>query len=172
MASSTVDRAAFMDLVLSKEGCPYVWGGKGFAQWTRTGLQVHGFADAQNHPLECFDCAGLITSCLHTLGGQDWRAARGAHDLATLLPKLSAEESINPLPGSVACYGHEDEAGLTRISHVMLIVGDGQVFGACQGGSDTLTPEIAKKQGARVRYRPRIRYRADFRWLVHLPLSD
>jgi cell wall-associated NlpC family hydrolase len=169
MGNATVPRQAFLEYVLSKEGASYCWGGKAFAIWTRTGLQVHGFADEKNHPVEVFDCAGLFTSALHALNGPDWRASRGAHDLATLLPKVSAERIAQaPVPaGTLACYGSPE-----RISHVMLLLEDGRVFGAAGGGSDTTSPEIAKKQKAAVKYRPRAAYRPDLRWWVHLPLSD
>jgi hypothetical protein len=54
----------------------------------------------------------------------------------------------------------------------MVWTGDGRVFGACGGNSDTTSIEIAMKQGARVRYRTRRDYRPDFICYLRMPLED
>lgn len=164
-----VPRADFREWVLSKEGCPYIWGGKGFAQWTRTGLIAHGMAGPDGLPLEVFDCSGLITAGLHALNWWDRRATWGAHDLATLLPRVTpAQIAAAPVPElTLACYGPTQD----RISHVMLMVdvdGERRAYGACGGNSDTLAP----KKGAAVQFRDKPGYRHDLRWWVHLPLSS
>lgn len=113
---------------------------------------------------KCADCSGAVTIALWaaTEGRIDLRATHNAQALYTLSQKLSGPEEA--LPGDLVFYG----PGKNAINHVMVCIepslhGDYRVFGACGGDSKTTTPELAKKIGARVRYRNRINYRPDFR---------
>lgn len=116
---------------------PYVWDAKG--------------------PLR-FDCSGLITYALHQVGGPDWRQYGNCVWLWQKLAGVDATESFPGTPpeapaGCLAFYGPKDRPG-----HVMVVVGDGRVLGACGGGPGTTQPT----RGACVQYRSSVRYRPDF----------
>lgn len=125
-------RAAFLELALEQMGKPYRWGAKG---------------------IDAYDCSGLVTSCLHRLGGPDWRAFGNTDYLLANLP-----ETHSPQPGDLCLYGAKNDA-----SHVMVWLGScGLVFGASGGGSKTTTTEIARAQNARVKVKSSHNYRPDF----------
>jgi murein DD-endopeptidase len=96
-----------------------------------------------------FDCSGLVCYCLAEVGGPDWRATHRCQTLWEALPPTR-----EPQPGDLALYGTPGHA-----THVMLVVGDGRVYGACGGDSTTTSPELALQRGARVRYRLKVEYR-------------
>jgi len=139
-----VDRLAFLEWCLRQEAAavPYLWGGK--------------------DPARGLDCSGLVTAGLHALGGPDWRQT---HSSARLFDELEVTEK--PAPGDLAFYGPPH-----RITHVMVVVGDGRVMGAAGGGSGTTSLEIARRQGARVKFKTKHNYRPDFRGFRRLPLQE
>lgn len=97
------------------------------------------------------DCSGFVTGGLYvaTRGRVDWRTTHNADRLHKELPCTAT-----PKPGDLAVYGTPEKA-----NHVMVWVGDGRVLGACGGGPNTTSRELAMSQGARVRYRNRADYR-------------
>lgn len=125
-------RSAFVQACLDKLSAPYTWG-------------AHG-------PL-VFDCSGLVTWALVSLGGKDFRQTHNAQRLCDTL--LRAE---SPKPGDLAFYGFDRE----HVSHVMVLLANGEVVGACGGNRDVTSAEIAKARGARVRIRSNHLYRPDF----------
>lgn len=106
-------------------------------------------------PAKGLDCSGLVTWCLARAGiiPALWSATHNSQALARAFPPAH-----DPRPGDLAFYG----SSWDRVTHVMLVVGDGRVIGACGGGSTTLTPEDAMRIGASVKYRPRLEYRRDY----------
>jgi murein DD-endopeptidase len=127
-----ISRSAYLKLALEQMGKPYRWGAKG---------------------IDLFDCSGLVTSCLHRLGGPDWRLTHNTDRLLLELP-----ETHSPLPGDLCLYGAKNDA-----NHVMLWLGScGLVFGASGGGRDTASLEIARKQNACVKVKSSHEYRPDF----------
>jgi murein DD-endopeptidase len=136
MGAPLVDAARFLFYAFSKEGCSYLWDGKG---------------------PNTFDCSGLITWALKAAGGPDWRYTHNAQVLADVL-----EPCETMLPGEVlvAFYGKDWD----HVGHVMVVVGDGRVYGACGGDSRCTTVEkSAARQGggARVRFRGTPDYRPE-----------
>lgn len=101
---------------------------------------------------DAFDCSGLICYGVYLIGGPDWRAT---HNCKRLWAEL--EPTTAPLPGDLVFYGPKGAP-----NHVMIYTGDGRVYGACGGNSDTTTLEIALEKKAKVRYCSRIHYRPDF----------
>lgn len=138
----------------AERGVPYCWPDE------RNGYAGKGL----RHPEEpeALDCSGTVTCGLYnaTGGRIDWRANYNA---ARLFLELAPTEK--PEPGDLCFYGPPG-----RINHVMTWVGDGTVVGACGGNRDTLSIEIAQKNGARVKYRPTHEYRVDFRGFRRLPV--
>lgn len=112
---------------------------------------------------EALDCSGTVTCGLYnsTGGRVDWRANYNANRLWRELPPTDS-----PKPGDLAFYGTPG-----RATHVMTVVGDGRVVGACGGNSDTLSVDIAAKHGARVKYRDSANYRRDFLGYRALPVD-
>lgn len=124
------DPQAFLNFVRSKEGCSYIFGRKG---------------------PNTFDCSGLVTWAIKQAGGPDWRFTHNAQGLADVLQpvdRLAVGEVL------LAFYGYSWD----HVDHVMVLVPDGRVFGACGGDHTTTTPEKALEQGACVQYRPRADY--------------
>lgn len=131
-------RKAFLDWCLKQEGKSYIWGAKG---------------------PDTFDCSGLVTAGIYAAGGPDWRAFWSSAVLYTNLQKVETPEA-----GDLVFYGNA--AG--RVSHVMVVWGDGRVFGAAGGGRQTTTPS----PGARVLFRRGVKYRNGFMGYRKFPLED
>lgn len=147
----------FLSFCLSKENCDYVWPHPS-NNYSGKDLKIGKYKNA-------YDCSGLITSGLYhaTKGRLDWRANKNAQALFDSVKHIHSRPKNEPC---LAFYG----AGKNAINHVMLVLKDGRAFGACSGGSWCLTPEVAKKKGARVRFRTNHLYRDDFRGFGEIPL--
>lgn len=137
-------RLAFFMEVQKHKDTPYRWGAKG--------------------PLR-FDCSGLVTYCIHQVGGPDYRETYNAQRLFNEFQKLEADEK--PRPGDLCFYGMNDQ----HITHVMVNMGDGTVFGATGGDSTTTDDVAAARRGACVKSRASVTYRPDFRGYRRLPLE-
>lgn len=137
-------RLDFLAAVLALDGKPYLWGGRG---------------------PDGYDCSGVVTCGLAAVGilrcpvcavprpkESDFRGWHNAQRLSDELPCTGS-----PRPGDLAVYGR----AANLVTHVMVCVGDGRVFGACGGGRETTTVELAQAKGARVRYRSKPDYRVD-----------
>lgn len=113
-------------------GTPYIWGGK--------------------NPQKAggLDCSGAVTYVLAKLDLVPPGYIRNADQLFR-----EAERILLPQAGDLAFYGTSAD-----VSHVMVVVGDGRVLGATGGGRSTTSTEIAKKQGAEIKYEP-LSYRKD-----------
>lgn len=150
---------AFVAWVLSKENLPYCWPTE---ENKYSGKDLRGAKYK-----DCYDCSGLITSGLYaaTQKRLDWRANTNAQLLYKKCQPLTEKQAKGKV--CLAFYGH----GLNALNHVMLVLPDGRAFGACGGNSSTTSPELAAKQGARVRYRPTHAYRPDFKGFRALPLE-
>ena len=135
-------RLAFLDEILKKEGCPYIWAAKG---------------------PDKFDCSGLITWAIRECGGPDWRFSNGSS--AHLFDKLKPTD--DPEPGDLIFYGPPH-----KVTHVMVYWGDGRCYGATGGDSTTVSVEMANRRGARVRFRAKVKYRPDFRGFRRLPIRE
>lgn len=107
---------------------------------------------------DAFDCSGLITAGLLACGFDDWRQT---HNSARLFDKL--QSTNKPEPGDFVFYGPPH-----RITHVMVVWFEGQVYGASGGNRDTLTP----RPGAAVQTKKRVFYRRDFRGFRKNPLTE
>ncbi|WP_233583396.1 NlpC/P60 family protein [Corallococcus sp. CA053C] len=130
--------AAFLSLVLAQMHSPYRWGAKG----------QRAAADGPR----LFDCSGLVTWCLHQVGGPDWR---GTHNTDRLWDQCRPVASAADLqPGDLVLYGKAGDP-----DHVMVHVGAGVVVGASGGGSRTLTLEDAVRADAKVKAFSRPEYR-------------
>lgn len=136
-------RTALLAWCIVRQGAPYVYGAKGDP--------FHGTGPS------CYDCSGFCTCGMLAIGLPDWRHTRRAKDLFELL-----EPTDDPQPLDLCFYG------MPEVDHVMFLWHDGRVYGACGRGS-TSSPELAAVQGARVRFRPRVDYRDDFRGYRKLP---
>ncbi|MBN8466184.1 C40 family peptidase [Corallococcus exiguus] len=141
---------------------PYRWGAKGLKPTGSPRL---------------FDCSGLVTWCLHEVGGPDWRATHNTDRLWDVCTPVESEAQL--LPGDLVLYGRAGHTTLhgrpvTREdpNHVMVYVGAGVVVGASGGGSTTLTLADAQAAGARVKTHPRIAYRSDVLGFRRLPFTS
>lgn len=124
--------------------------------WEKSGLLYQWNADILgaypsllwDYGTDCsgFVCAGVLVA---TKGRIDWRNRWWADRMHHELPVTT-----HPRPGDLAVYGTPEKA-----THVMVVVGDGRVLGACGGDSTTKTKELAIARGARVRFRPKADYR-------------
>lgn len=150
------ERADFLNRILSHEGKPYIWGYKGL-KWQ---------CDANGEPIG-FDCSGLVTDGLYhaTKGRLDWRANYNCNKLWEACKPL--EDGDKPDAGDLVLYGH----GKNMLTHVMVYMADGRVYGASGGNSDFTTLERARLSPfARVKFRDSPTYRADFKGFRKLPL--
>jgi hypothetical protein len=145
------ERKRFIDSVLSRKGCYYCWPHKS------NGYSGKDLPSAK-FP-RTYDCSGLVTASLFEVGICDWRATYNAQRLAD---NSNFIDRVDMKPGDLVFYGADG----SRISHVMVYLGryhqNAPIFGASGGWSKTLTPEIAEKQGAKVRGYKTIDYRQDF----------
>lgn len=126
-------RQKFVDLVVDQLGCLYIWNGKG------------EFLDDPESEIRTrvFDCSGLVTWCLYTLGGPDWRHTHRADTLYRSLPSIAS-----PLPGDLAFYGPPNGPAV----HVVVCMGNGgAIIGANGGTSGTTTPAKAERRKAFVK---------------------
>ena len=149
-------RLDFLSWLESKEGLPYCWPCKE-NNYSGKDLKIALYKD-------CYDCSGLVNAGIWhvTKGRIDNRANWSAQ---AMFDKL--EPVTRPEPGDLAFYGANDG----RIDHVMVVVGDGRVYGACKGGRKVTSPDIARSLGARVMYRPNVNYRKDFRGYRKLKIT-
>lgn len=133
-------RKKLLDLAELQINKPYVWGGNG---------------------PDVFDCSGLVWFLLKQAG---YAGFENDHNCAHLWDKLKHIDE--PKVGDLAFYG----AGKNLITHVMIYWDKcGKMLGACGGNSDVTSVEIAKKKGARVRFRDTPFYRPDFLGFRKLP---
>ncbi len=134
--SATIDD--FLRYVLSQEGAPYVWAGKG----EHVAGKRHDFRRKNGSPLMVFDCSGLVTWALKRSG---WKAARefNSHGMW-----MHWRRTDKPQSGDLIIYGRPQLA-----SHVEVLMPDGRYFGAIGGNSKTTQPTF----GAAVQYRKRAR---------------
>lgn len=152
--SERLDYLAWVEAQAEK-GTPYCWPDDSNG-YLGKGLQ-------RPESPEALDCSGTVTCGLFnaTKGRLDWRAT---HNAARLYDSL--EPTQTPKPGDLAFYGRG-----THVTHVMTVVGDGRVVGACGGNSHTLSVELARKAGARVKYRVSVAYRPDLVGFRSLPVD-
>ncbi len=127
-------RAQFIAALASQLGSPYVWNTDG-GRW-----------NGKDSP-RTFDCNGLVCWSLLEVGGPDWRATHTADRMFRELPLVAT-----PVAGDLAFYGP-----IHHSTHVMVLWGDGRVYGACGGNSDTLAPT----PDACVQFRKSTTYRPD-----------
>ncbi|RKH28570.1 peptidoglycan endopeptidase [Corallococcus praedator] len=118
---------------------PYRWGAKG--ERAANGAQL-------------FDCSGLVTWCLHQVGGPDWRKTHNTDRLWDACKPVASVADLQPR--DLVLYGKAGDS-----DHVMVHVGAGVVVGASGGGSRTLTLEDAARTDAKVKAFTRVEYRPD-----------
>jgi hypothetical protein len=98
------------------------------------------------------DCSGLVSVSLLAAG---WRDVRTTYNSKIMFAQF--QPTYSPEGGDFSFYGTEE-----RVEHVMIVMSDGRVFGACGGDSETVNPLLARMRRARVQYRQDARYRGDF----------
>lgn len=130
--------ARFVDIALSFQGAPYIWGGKGLWQWKDGKFARHKFVDDKNISLMVFDCSGLVTQSLflQSNGFIDLRATHSAKTILDTFPECKAD------------YG--DGCLILYKSHVAIDIGRGRVVEANRGDQSTLSLLDAQNQGAKV----------------------
>lgn len=155
----SAERLRLYEWLMEQEGRPYLYGAKG---------ELYRAEDGHVEP--AYDCSGLVTCGLLHCGGPDWRQTHNAAHLFAELPEVEEPEDL--LPMDLAFYGDLNDKLEVHINHVMLLWGDGRVYGACGGTSKTLTLVQASLRDAKVQFRPRVNYRIqrDFRGYRRLPL--
>lgn len=139
---------------MEREGTPYCWP-----------APINGYlGKGRENPREplALDCSGTVTCGLFVATGGRIRWQE-THNAARLFADL--EPTTSPKPGDLCFYGRPG-----KVSHVMVWVGDGRVVGASGGNSDTLSREIAQRQGACVKFKKSHLYRPDWRGFRALPL--
>ena len=135
-------RLAFIDWLLRQEKKVALWGQKGPEMFDCSGLVTRGFVEI-----------GLTTAFIPNFT-----------NAAKLWSNLPATDK--PKPGDLAFYGDEH-----RIKHVMVVWGDGRVYGACGATPEITTRAKAIEEGAMVRFR-KPGYRKDFRGYRRSPLDE
>lgn len=157
----TPSRVAFMGWLLKQEGKPYLWAAKG---------ELNPLAHA-----ECFDCSGLITCGMVEVGwpricariecadGKDWLGFHNAQRLFDHFEPLGP--GATPRAMDLAFYGSSPR----NVDHVMVLWGDGQVFGASGGNRHSIDPVDTLRRGQKVRFRPSVTYRPDLIAIRSLP---
>jgi len=91
------------------------------------------------------DCSHFTWRVLNTFGLMD--GYRVAHDQKNWCKSISRDEL---LPGDLVFYTW----GGSRVAHVVMYIGNGQIIGANGGGQSTKTAKIAQNQGAKVKIQP------------------
>jgi len=147
-------REQILDRLLTYQGAPYVWKGKGLHLWTPAGLALHSFGEP------VFDCSGLMGVAILEAGGPDWRATKSADAYRTSLPFAESWEF-----GALRIYGDGQKA-----NHVSFVVRPGYVLEAAGGDSTTTSPAEARKRG-RARVAVNRDRRSDFMCAVRLPFN-
>ncbi len=143
---SDIDVPLFIEAVKKFEGQPYCWP-EASNNYSGKGLSTATYKD-------CHDCSGVVTDGIYcsTSGKIDLRSTVNAQGL------YGATQHVDtPKTGDLCFYGKGPQA----ISHVMVTMDDGRVFGASGGDHRTVTPEIAKQMKASVRYESGPKYRND-----------
>jgi len=107
-------------------------------------------------PVGGFDCSGLVSECLRSIGliGNSERLS------AQMFYDLFSQEDEIPVSIEIGClvfYGKSK----TRISHIAIAINKDQVIEAGGGSSSTHEEHEAAVRNAFVRIRP-IHYRSDF----------
>lgn len=129
----------FVAAALSQVGTPYLWGARGFKQWSGSG------------PItltqKAFDCSGLVLFAAMQAGSKDRTMLENAQTMFKELP----EPGLASAP-HLRFYGDGPEQ-ITHVAVGFYVHGAGGllVVEAAGGGRTTLTLEIAKTQGACVR---------------------
>jgi cell wall-associated NlpC family hydrolase len=116
-------RKRFLKRALELAGTPYIWGGR-----SKAGV----------------DCWGLVAVAYSEAGGAD-RSAWWTDVAWNTLPEV---EPWSRKPGDLAFYGGRNPKD---VDHVMIILWDDMLLGACGGGSRIKTPEDALAANARVK---------------------
>lgn len=145
----------FYEWCLKQEGCPYVWP-TAENKYSGKGLAGALFPDS-------FDCSGLVTAAMHAVGGPDWRADHNCNAIFA-----ATEDTKEPEKGDFVLYG----VGRNMLTHIMIWAGDGRVFGSSGGNHYTVSPVLAMKIGARVRFHGSHLYRPDFVGFKKNPLRS
>lgn len=138
---------SYLTFILAQNGKPYLYG--------------HSGPDS-------FDCSGLVKAGIKFAGGPDLH--RLGWNARNLYDRLKSVKDPAARQICLSFYGSETSEHL----HVMTVTGDGRVFGASGGDHTTTTLSEAMRVGARVRYRPAVRYRQpdDFLGYRLLELKD
>lgn len=100
-----------------------------------------------------FDCSGLFTCALLSVGGPNMRLTWNAQKLHDAAPKTAS-----PLPGDAIFYGQDANS----VVHIAIWCANGWVISASGATHRISTIEAAEAAGASVRLHPRARYRPDF----------
>ena len=131
---SAADVGLYLSLLRDSEGTPYVYGAKGLPG--QVGL----------------DCSGTVSDALWDAHDDvDRRRNWNAHRYWSDLPRTT-----EPKAGDLCLYGSAE-----RANHIMTLMPDGRVFGACGGDSTTTSVAEAHRVGAAVRFRSGPAYRKD-----------
>lgn len=137
-------RTRLLEWAIARLGCWYGWNMDGPDRW---------------------DCGGFVCDGMRFVGLPDHRATWGSADLYRELEPVAPEE-VRPM--DMAFW--TGKAPGSKVEHVMFVVGDGRLIGACGGGHKTLTVEDAKRDNAKVRFRESIHYREAFVGYRRLPI--
>ena len=136
---------------LTKAGLPYLWGGNGLLTWTpQKGLVPTRVAANCD---EGYDCAGLVKSAVHGIGGPDVRASWSCQELFDFLPPPDAGEARR-----LRFFGPDNG----HVKHVALELGGGYQLEASGGDSSTKSYTDAIRRGAKVLVRDEMHGRSDF----------
>lgn len=139
----------FLGRLVAQENFPYVWPDEA-NHWSGKGLAHCLYPTGR-------DCSGTTTFPLWEVAPElDRRATYSADRIWREYPGTKT-----PQAGDHALYGANG-----KVTHIMTLMPDGRVFGACGGGSGTLHPT----PGAYVMYRQGPFYRKDCVGFVVNPL--
>jgi cell wall-associated NlpC family hydrolase len=151
----------FVDIALSYQGAPYIWGGKGVRVFKDGKLEEHKFTEMDNmHKLiNVYDCSGLITSALY-FASHGEIDLRGTHSAKTIL---------DTFPECAPDFG--DGCLLLYNGHVAADVGRGRVVDANRGDSTCTTPLHAQERNARVEVHRTIRLQSSLLGYRRIPVD-